>query len=71
MRLNAFAAQMQMCLHSPRPSNGLGMGLDYLGPRPLMIVFAHEKQMRLQWKQTRFILMLPLAGTVHVIYTIK
>ena len=54
MSLNAFAAQTQTHLHSPRPSNGLGMGLDYLGPHPLMNAFACEKQTRLQQKQTMF-----------------
>ena len=28
--------------------------------------FALEKQMRLEWKQTRFILTLPVASAVHV-----
>ena len=44
------------------------IGLDYLGTRPLMNAFAREKQIRLQWKQMRFILMLPLAGTVQCMF---
>ena len=59
--------RMQTCLRSPRPSNGLGMGLDNLGPHPLMNSFACEKQMRLQRKQMHFIFTLPLAGTVVLV----
>ena len=67
-RGNVKMKRVRTRLRSPRPSNGLGMGLEYLGPHPLLNAFAREKQTRLQRKQTCFILTLPLAGTVYIFY---